>query len=415
MNVDEAFHLLENGEAPSGLTELDKGPRSERMSSGNDAETTEQVGVGLPSLLTCFAEISQKVVPWLWHGWIVEGGFHILAGAGSTGKTTIAISFASTISTGGFWPDGQRCAVPGNVLIWSSEDDPSFTIGPRLVAAGADLNRCHFVGGVGLDRLPFDPATDIGKLEDEIRRIGGAKFLLIDPIVSVVQGEGNSNPQVRRALQPLVDLGQRFSCAILGISHFNKGSSESAPTDRVNGSIAYTALARVVMGTVRRKSEDLAEGDLPCLFVRTKGNLSANSDSGGFQYGPEEVEIPTDALRASRTKWGKATTGTASEILHDAETPIEGGGKSAKTECMEWLRIFLGFCEEESKHVKDAAKTEGYSDKVLRMAREDLKVQIRRDGNGKDMKSWWYLPSGVSSFMPNVSITPSLRDEGTNG
>ncbi len=328
-----------------------------------------------PTLLTCFEDIPQQVVPWLWHGWLVEGGFHILAGAGSTGKTTIALSFAATISTGGRWPDGTRCEVPGNVLIWSSEDDPGFTIGPRLVAAGADLRRCHFVGGVGLDRLPFDPATDIGRLEEEIRRIGGARFLLIDPIVSVVQGEGNSNPQVRRALQPLVDLGHRFGCAILGISHFNKGSKDNAPVDRVNGSLAYTALARVVMGTVKRNPDDLPDVALPCLFLRTKGNLAANSDSGGFEYGPEEVEIPTDAKRASRTRWGNATTGTAIEILRDAESTGEERGSGALDEAVSFLRDELAGGPLAPKEVDRRAKEAGIEARTLRRARERLGIK----------------------------------------
>ncbi|HOX50452.1 MAG TPA: AAA family ATPase [Fibrobacteria bacterium] len=390
MNAYEAFEAMDREEQakPSDVVAKPGPLQVEPVVEAGRAETS--------SLLTCFADIPQKVVPWLWHGWLVEGGLHILAGAGSTGKTTIALSFAATISTGGRWPDTSRCEVPGNVLIWSSEDDPSFTIGPRLVAAGADLSRCHFVGGVGLDRMPFDPATDLGKLEDEIRRIGGAKFLLIDPIVSVVQGEGNSNPQVRRSLQPLVDLGQKFGCAILGISHFNKGSKDNAPVDRVNGSLAYTALARVVMGTVRRNPEEMAEGDLPCKFVRTKGNLAADSDSGGFEYGPEEVEIQTDALRASRTKWGKGVAGTAAEILREAESTGEAqGGRVAATEAKDWLQSLLAYGPMKFSEVKSKGNSEGYSDKVLRTARECLGLVVARTGCGKTMASWWGLPGST--------------------
>jgi hypothetical protein len=282
------------------------------------------------------------------------------------------------------------------------------------VAAGADLSRCHFVGGVGLNREPFDPAKDIGKLEDEIRRIDGAKYLLIDPIVSVVQGDGNSNPQVRRALQPLVDLGQRFGCAVLGISHFNKGSKDSAPMDRVNGSGAYVFLARVSMATVRRNLEDLAEGDLPCLFTRFKGNLAADSDRGGFEYGPEEVEIPTDAKRASRTKWGKAVAGTAADILREAEAPFDPNGEGATKDAKEWLRDFLGSGEVDSKDVKVAAKSEGFGDKPLRNARTKLGVVVRRDGFGKDMVSWWGLPTETPSFVPRSPIHALIPSEVTN-
>jgi putative DNA primase/helicase len=60
-----------------------------------------------------------------------------------TGKTTIAMKMAATVSTGGAWSDGSRCA-PGNVIIWSGEDDPTDTLVPRLIASGADRTRVRF-------------------------------------------------------------------------------------------------------------------------------------------------------------------------------------------------------------------------------------------------------------------------------
>src|SRR5262245_47337012 len=61
-------------------------------------------------------------ISWLWRHWLARGRLHLLAGAPGTGKTTIAMSFAASLSSGGTWPDGEGVE-PSDVLIWSGEDD----------------------------------------------------------------------------------------------------------------------------------------------------------------------------------------------------------------------------------------------------------------------------------------------------
>ena len=74
---------------------------------------------------------------WLWNGWLARTELHLIAGTPGVGKTTLALRMAATVSSGADWPDGTRCE-PGNVLIWSGEDQPQKTILPRLLAMNAD-------------------------------------------------------------------------------------------------------------------------------------------------------------------------------------------------------------------------------------------------------------------------------------
>jgi len=108
--------------------------------------------------------VTAEPISWLWDGWLARGKLHLLAGKPGTGKTTLALALAAVVSRGGTWPDGSRCVQAANVLIWSAEDDASSTIVPRLMAAGADLRRVHFIADVrGADGepRPFDPAFDV--------------------------------------------------------------------------------------------------------------------------------------------------------------------------------------------------------------------------------------------------------------
>ena len=64
--------------------------------------------------LTQASAINIKPVSWLWGGWLAAGKMHVIGGAPGTGKTTIAMSLAATVTTGGRWPDGSRSPI-GNV------------------------------------------------------------------------------------------------------------------------------------------------------------------------------------------------------------------------------------------------------------------------------------------------------------
>src|SRR5690554_5843627 len=120
------------------------------------------------------SSITPRAIHWAWPGWLALGKLTILAGAGGTGKTTLAIGLIATLTSGGRWPDGTPCSEPRSALIWSSEDDPADTIIPRLIAAGADLDKVHILQGRINDlgeTEPFDPAKDADLLADELERI----------------------------------------------------------------------------------------------------------------------------------------------------------------------------------------------------------------------------------------------------
>lgn len=322
------------------------------------------------------ANLKPERVSWLWQDWLARGKLHILAGAPGQGKTTIALALAATISSGGRWPDGSHCTA-ANVLVWSGEDDPADTLLPRLLAMGGDPRRIHFITGTreNGEVCPFDPARDLVQLSAAAEHIRNVELMIVDPVVSAVAGDGNKNGDVRKALQPLVDLAAALRAAVLGITHFSKGTAGRDPTERVTGSVAFGAVARVVMVAAKIKK---AEGDRR-VFARSKSNIGP--DDGGFEYAIAQTEVPDHAgFIAATIQWGASLPGTARELLAEAETPEteDDDESSALGEAITFLQAELADGPRPSRYIFAQAKDAGHSERTLKRAKKEMGIEAQK-------------------------------------
>ncbi|MEB3836240.1 AAA family ATPase [Acinetobacter sp. IK25] len=330
------------------------------------------------------SDIQALPILWLWPGWLPLGKMTILAGAGGCGKTNLSLALVAIITRGGFFPDGMQCENPGRVLIYSTEDDPADTLKPRLIANGADINRVSFIAGRTNQQgklEPFDPAKDFPKIEQYIKANQDLKLLMIDPIISAVSGDMNKANDVRRSLQPLVDLANQYGFAILGITHFAKGSANNSPADRILGSQAFSALARMAWCASRRE----ADGDY--ILVRAKSNISVLD--GGICYQLESVTI-ADKIETTKTNWLGKIDGFAKELLNSAELNV-GDNNSAVEVAKEFLIELLSDVERlPAKDVHLQAKEAGLSLSSIRRAQERLNIKPFRPCGEKVW--FWSLP-----------------------
>ncbi|MBY4724624.1 MULTISPECIES: AAA family ATPase [Burkholderia] len=320
--------------------------------------------------------IVPEAIRWLWPDWLPEGKLALLAGSSGTGKTTLAITLAATVTTGGTWPDGSACNRIGDVLIWSGEDNPADTIVPRLMAAGADLDRVHIITGrtdENGELLPFDPAADMPLLSERLADMDAARLLILDPIVSAVSGDAHRVNDVRRNLQSLVDMASMHGCCVLGISHFAKGTKGSSPAERVIGSQAFVALARMVL--VAGKDEAAERR----ILARAKSNIAP--DDGGVSYVLDRTE--TNGIQANRVVWGALIDGSARDILGDVEQDDEE--RTGLDEACEFLAGLLSDGPVRTKVLKADADGAGFNWKMMQRAASKLDVQKRKIG----MKEGW--------------------------
>ena len=262
--------------------------------------------------------VKPSVVQWLWYGWIPLGKVSILEGESDVGKSTLTMAMASIVSQGKPWPTtvvGGRprdsISDPASVVLVGIEDDNADTVVPRLVSAGADLNRVFSlnrpVDAKGQPK-PFTIPDDIEWLRQAIVE-SEAKLVVIDPISACMpeNTKHGVDSSIRRILMHIVDLARETDCAILLIRHFNKAQGMSAK-NRGGGSTAYGALVRSVIqaGQLTKKADDGATHAL----ARAIGNLSKEPASLGYS-----LDSATDNTEVAVVNWRGPIDLTADQLV----------------------------------------------------------------------------------------------------
>jgi len=315
---------------------------------------------------------------WVWDRRIPVGGTTLMAGREGLGKTLLVCHLAAVLSRGmlpGFC-QGQ----PTDVIYVGIEDDRSTVLVPRLTAAGADLDRVHFVdfpkGGT------FSLDVDAVELTELAKSVSAA-LVVVDPLDSHLGPiDSHKKAEVQASVARLAELAQDVRCGALGLGHFNKSAMRDV-LRKVVGSVGFTTAVRSVLG-VGENPQDVDER----LCVLAKANVTDQKAVGAVRFRPEKVFLDhpdggyIDTARAHVL--GELHGIDPNSILVDPEE------RSATASCKEWLQGYLKDGKEKLK--KDIEEDSTYTPKVLRNARVQLKLIVNRDEKAKGRPSTWRLP-----------------------
>jgi hypothetical protein len=332
-------------------------------------------------------------VRWLWDGWLAQGKLHLLAGHAGTGKTTLALALAATLSRGGVFPDGTR-APKGATILWSGEDDLADSLLPRFLACGGDpkfLLDCSMAQSGGGMRQGFDPASDFPALIEVAAQFGHVKLVIVDPIVSAA-GAGINNAQTRKALRPLVDFAESTGAAVLGITHFAKRTAGRELGERVIGSGAFHAMARAVWTTAMPASLDT-----PFRLVRAKSNIGPARDGFEYRLMQRVFESGGGAFAAQAIEWGEALFGHPRALLAEIERPeVEHSSVLARSKT--WLAERLKDGPVAARTIEREAEAQGFGERTLRRAKVEMGGRSIKDG---PLGGWaWTLDDDGKAAKP---------------
>jgi hypothetical protein len=214
--------------------------------------------------VTKLSEIIPKKIEWLVPGYFARGMVHCIAGHGGAGKSLVVTSLISALSQGVDWLTGEILNNPIDVLM-ITEEQLQISVAPRMLLAGADMNRVHIIEGKinkkqdknGNDVIiPWNLDDHLGDTHKWFTEHPEVKFLVIDPIGSFMEGDKREidtwkDSNVRKVLDKWVKLAESLNIAILYLAHFNK-SKGSRAADKITGSSAFTTVTRMtyVVGQV---------------------------------------------------------------------------------------------------------------------------------------------------------------------
>ncbi|MEI2730017.1 MAG: AAA family ATPase [Candidatus Nanopelagicales bacterium] len=356
--------------------------------------------------LTSAASIKPRRVLWLWLERMALGALSLVAGPEGLGKSTLVYWLVAFV-TRGLLP-GEHFGTPKSVLIAATEDSWAHTVVPRLMAAGADLEKVYRVdvttssGTDGALSLPADiPA--MGKAVQEV----DASLLVLDPLTSRLSAnlDTHKDSETRLALEPLVAFADRYNVAVVGIMHFNKSGSTD-PLSLVMASKAFTAVARSV-STVIKDPDD--ETEAARLFGTVKNNLG-RSDLATLRFtiAGHRIDTADGDAWTGKLVWGTDAVGTIGDALTRA---ADSGNQSAAAEAADWLEGYLDDADgcAASKDIKFASRAEGHSDNSLRAARKRVGIRVVNTKE-KPRRTLWAL----SGHECQSCLSPSRGDHTTN-
>lgn len=347
--------------------------------------------------LRAASTFTPKPVHWCWDGRMPRGELSLLAGREGIGKSTVAYTLAAQLSRGML--PGDCYGTPRAVFVAATEDSWEHAIVPRLMAAGADLERVFCVDVTTSEEVDtgLSLPRDLPGLEWSMREHDAA-LLLLDPLMSRLSAtlDTHKDADVRLGLEPVVRIAQRTGAAVLGIIHVNK-SGGTDPLNTVMGSRAFSAVARAVLFVMVDPDDDsvrllgvpksnLGRTDLPTLAFSIASAKVADTDDG--------------EVWSSRVTWLQDRSQSIREVL---EASVEtSDARSATSEAVGWLEDHLlsQGGTDSSKAIKEAGHKAGHTVDALKRAR--LRLRAKSEASGFPRQTYWSLPSAaVQSEQPS--------------
>jgi hypothetical protein len=186
------------------------------------------------------SDVELTPVEWLWKPYLPFGKLSVLQGNPGEGKTYFAMHLAAACTNGKLLPNMERME-HFNVIYQTAEDGLGDTVKPRLIEAGADLDRVLVIDDSEVQLTLSDERIEKAIVENN------ARLVIIDPIQAYLGADVDMNRanEVRPIFMRLGQVAQRTGCAILLIGHLNKAAGMQS-LQRGLGSIDIAAAGRVV-------------------------------------------------------------------------------------------------------------------------------------------------------------------------
>ena len=294
------------------------------------------------------SDVELTPVEWLWKPYLPFGKLSVLQGNPGEGKTYFAMHLAAACTNGKLLPNMERMK-PFNVIYQTAEDGLGDTVKPRLIEAGADLDRVLVIDDSDVQLTLSDERIEKAIIENN------ARLVIIDPIQAYLGADVDMNRanEVRPIFMRLGQVAQRTGCAILLIGHLNKAAGMQS-LQRGLGSIDIAAAVRSVMFIGKLKHDPTMR-----ILTHEKSSLAPPGASLAFSLGDEggfrwvgEYDITADEMLSGIEPQRETKTQQAKDLI----CTLLAGGKQVLSEDIDKAALERGI---PGRTVRDAKRELG--------------------------------------------------------
>ena len=294
------------------------------------------------------SDVELTPVEWLWKPYLPFGKLSVLQGNPGEGKTYFAMHLAAACTNGKLLPNMERME-PFNVIYQTAEDGLGDTVKPRLIEAGADLDRVLVIDDSEVQLTLSDERIEKAIVENN------ARLVIIDPIQAYLGADVDMNRanEVRPIFMRLGQVAQRTGCAILLIGHLNKAAGMQS-LQRGLGSIDIAAAVRSVMFIGKLKHDPTMR-----ILTHEKSSLAPPGVSLAFSLGDEggfrwvgEYDITADEMLSGIEPQRETKTQQAKDLI----CTLLAGGKQVLSEDIDKAALERGI---PGRTVRDAKRELG--------------------------------------------------------
>ena len=294
------------------------------------------------------SDVELTPVEWLWKPYLPFGKLSVLQGNPGEGKTYFAMHLAAACTNGKLLPNMERME-PFNVIYQTAEDGLGDTVKPRLIEAGADLDRVLVIDDSEVQLTLSDERIQKAIIENN------ARLVIIDPIQAYLGADVDMNRanEVRPIFMRLGQVAQRTGCAILLIGHLNKAAGMQS-LQRGLGSIDIAAAVRSVMFIGKLKHDPTMR-----ILTHEKSSLAPPGASLAFSLGDEggfrwvgEYDITADEMLSGIEPQRETKTQQAKDLI----CTLLAGGKQVLSEDIDKAALERGI---PGRTVRDAKRELG--------------------------------------------------------
>ena len=294
------------------------------------------------------SDVELTPVEWLWKPYLPFGKLSVLQGNPGEGKTYFAMHLAAACTNGKLLPNMERME-PFNVIYQTAEDGLGDTVKPRLIEAGADLDRVLVIDDSDVQLTLSDERIEKAIVENNVR------LVIIDPIQAYLGADVDMNRanEVRPIFMRLGQVAQRTGCAILLIGHLNKAAGMQS-LQRGLGSIDIAAAVRSVMFIGKLKHDPTMR-----ILTHEKSSLAPPGVSLAFSLGNEggfrwvgEYDITADEMLSGIEPQRETKTQQAKDLI----CTLLAGGKQVLSEDIDKAALERGI---PGRTVRDAKRELG--------------------------------------------------------